>query len=249
MRFKQNAANMAYKIPQRRNITLSALIIFCMLSGEIIAQDSSSNVIKVISSIAEYKESVKKDTAQKMVNLQKLIPDIVLDLLYGTTNNFMKRVMYDERPHYTFMRLPAAKALAQVQKELKKMGYGLKIYDAYRPYSVTKKFWDLVHDERYVANPAKGSGHNRGIAADLTIIDLKTKKELKMPTGFDNFTDSAHHDFVNLPDSILKNRKLLKETMEKYGFLEFATEWWHYSLPEPEKYDVLDLSFGELKKD
>jgi len=249
MRFKQNAANMAYKIPQRRNITLSALIIFCMLSGEIIAQDSSSNVIKVISSIAEYKESVKKDTAQKMVNLQKLIPDIVLDLLYGTTNNFMKRVMYDERPHYTFMRLPAAKALAQVQKELKKMGYGLKIYDAYRPYSVTKKFWDLVHDERYVANPAKGSGHNRGIAADLTIIDLKTKKELKMPTGFDNFTDSAHHDFVNLPGDILKNRKLLKETMEKYGFLEFATEWWHYSLPEPEKYDVLDLSFGELKKD
>jgi len=225
------------------------LIIFCMLSGEIIAQDSSSNVIKVISSIAEYKESVKKDTAQKMVNLQKLIPDIVLDLLYGTTNNFMKRVMYDERPHYTFMRLPAAKALAQVQKELKKMGYGLKIYDAYRPYSVTKKFWDLVHDERYVANPAKGSGHNRGIAADLTIIDLKTKKELKMPTGFDNFTDSAHHDFVNLPGDILKNRKLLKETMEKYGFLEFATEWWHYSLPEPEKYDVLDLSFGELKKD
>jgi len=129
------------------------------------------------------------------------------------------------------------------------MGYGLKIYDAYRPYSVTKKFWDLVHDERYVANPAKGSGHNRGIAADLTIIDLKTKKELKMPTGFDNFTDSAHHDFVNLPGDILKNRKLLKETMEKYGFLEFATEWWHYSLPEPEKYDVLDLSFGELKKD
>jgi D-alanyl-D-alanine dipeptidase len=240
---------MGYKIPQRRNISLSALIIFCMLSGESIAQDSSSNALKVISSIAEYKESIKKDSAQKMVNLQKLIPDIVLDLRYGTTNNFMKRVMYNERPHYTFMRLPAAKALAKVQKELNKMGYGLKIYDAYRPYSVTKKFWELVHDERYVANPAKGSGHNRGIAADLTIIDLKTKKELKMPTGFDNFTDSAHHDFVNLPDSILKNRKLLKETMEKYGFLEFATEWWHYSLPEPEKYDVMDLSFGELKKD
>ncbi len=240
---------MAYKIPQRRNISLSALIIFCLLSGEIIAQDSSSNALKVISSIAEYKESVKNDTAQKMVNLQKLIPNIVLDLRYGTINNFMKRVMYDERPQYTFMRLPAAKALAKVQKELNKLGYGLKIYDAYRPYSVTKKFWELVHDERYVANPSKGSGHNRGIAADLTIINLKTKKELKMPTGFDNFTDSAHHDFVNLADNILKNRKLLKETMEKYGFLEFATEWWHYSLPEPEKYDVLDLSFGELKKD
>ena len=240
---------MAYKIPQRRNISLSALIIFCLLSGEIIAQDSSINALKVISSITEYRESVKNDTAQKMVNLQKLIPNIVLDLRYGTTDNFMKRVMYDEHPHYTFMRVPAAKALSKVQKELNKMGYGLKIYDAYRPYSVTKKFWELVHDERYVANPSKGSGHNRGIAADLTIINLKTKKELKMPTGFDNFTDSAHHDFVNLADNILKNRKLLKETMEKYGFIEFATEWWHYSLPDPEKYEVMDLPFGELKKE
>lgn len=240
---------MGYKIPQPRNISLSVLIIFCLLTGKIMAQDSSNKDLPVIHTISEYKATEKKDADQKMVNLQKLIPNIVLDLRYGTTNNFMKRVMYDEHPHYTFMRLPAAKALAHVQKELNKMGYGLKIYDAYRPYAVTKKFWELVHDERYVANPAKGSGHNRGIAADLTIIDLKTKKELKMPTGFDNFTDSAHHDFVNLPADVLKNRKLLKETMEKYGFLEFATEWWHYSLPEPEKYDVLDLSFGELKKD
>src|ERR1022692_4290770 len=206
---------MGYKIPQRRNISLSPLIIFCMLSGKIMAQDSSNKVLKVIHTISEYKESVKNDANQKMVSLQKMIPAIVLDLRYGTTNNFMKRVMYEESPHYTFMRLPAAKALAQVQKELNKKGYGLKIFDAYRPYAVTKKFWELVHDERYVANPAQGSGHNRGIAVDLTIINLKTKKELKMPTGFDNFTDSAHHDFMNLPDEVLKNRNLLKETMEK----------------------------------
>src|SRR5450432_1448248 len=150
---------MGYNITQRRNITLSAIIIFCMLSGISMAQDSSS-VLRVISSIADYKESVKKDANQKMVSLQKMIPNIVLDLRYGTTNNFMQRLMYESKPSYTFMRLPAAKALAQVQKELNKMGYGLKIYDAYRPYAVTKKFWNLVHDERYVANPAKGSGHN-----------------------------------------------------------------------------------------
>jgi zinc D-Ala-D-Ala dipeptidase len=242
---------MSYNIIQRRNISLSAIIIFCLQFSNIAAQDTTMNEkpLKVITTISEYKGSVKKDTNRKMVNLQKLIPNIVLDLRYATTNNFMQRLMYEDKPDYTFMRLPAAKALWQVQKELNKMGYGLKIYDAYRPYAVTKKFWDLVHDDRYVANPAKGSGHNRGIAADLTIIDLKTKRELKMPTGFDNFTDSAHHDFVNLTDDILKNRKLLKETMEKYGFKEFATEWWHYSLPDPEKYDVMDLSFEELKKD
>jgi zinc D-Ala-D-Ala dipeptidase len=239
---------MAYKIPQRRNISLSTLVIFCILSAKSVAQDSSIKALKVINTINEYKETVKKDTNQKMLSLQKLIPNIVLDLRYGTTNNFMKTVMYDERPHYTFMRQPAAKALAQVQKELLKTGYGLKIFDAYRPFAVTKKFWELVHDERYVANPAQGSGHNRGIAVDLTIISLKTKKELKMPTGFDNFTDSAHHDFMHLTDEVLKNRNLLKETMEKYGFKEFATEWWHYSLPDPEKYEVLDLSFGELRQ-
>jgi D-alanyl-D-alanine dipeptidase len=242
---------MSYNIIQRRNITLSAVIIFCIQASNIKAQDTtiSNKPLKVITSIAEYKESVKKDANQKMVSLQKMIPNILLDLRYGSTNNFMQRLMYEDKPDYTFMRMPAAKALAQVQKELNKMGYGLKIFDAYRPYDVTKKFWDLVHDERYVANPAKGSGHNRGIAADLTIIDLKTKQELKMPTGFDNFTDSAHHDFMNLSDEVLKNRKLLKETMEKYGFTAFATEWWHYSLPDPEKYDVMDLSFEELKKE
>jgi len=240
---------MSYNIAQRWNISLSAIIISCLLSGKSIAQDSSNKPLKVISSISAYKVSVKEDTSRKMVSLQKLIPGIVLDLRYGTTNNFMNRIMYEEDPHYTFMRAPAAKALAQAQKELNKKGYGLKIFDAYRPYSVTKKFWTLVHDERYVANPAQGSGHNRGIAVDLTIIDLKTKQELKMPTGFDNFTDSAHHDFVNLPDDVLKNRALLKETMEKYGFKEFATEWWHYSLPTPESFDVMDLSFKELMQD
>jgi D-alanyl-D-alanine dipeptidase len=99
-----------------------------------------------------------------------------------------------------------------------------------------------------VADPRKGSGHNRGIAVDLTIIDIRTKQELTMPTGFDNFTDSAHHDFMNLPEEAIKNRKRLKEIMEKYGFLPFSTEWWHYSLPDPEKYEVLDLSFKALKK-
>ena len=125
---------------------------------------------------------------------------------------------------------------------------GLKIFDAYRPYGITEKIWAAVKDERYAANPASGSGHNRGIAVDLTIADIKTRQELNMGTGFDNFTDSAHHNFAQLPAEVLANRLLLKSTMEKYGFVAFDTEWWHYSLPDPKQYSLMNLDFGEFKK-
>ena len=106
----------------------------------------------------------------------------------------------------------------------------------------------MVHDDRYVANPAKVSGHNRGITVDLTIIDLKTKQELDMGTGFDNFTDSAHQSFTALSETILANRTLLKETMIRFGFKPLETEWWHYSWPNPERFEILNLSFEKLKK-
>jgi len=183
-----------------------------------------------------------------MIELKNTIPQLVLDLRYATTNNFMHRRMYPAKTNDTYLRLPAAKALLQVQQELNTKDYGLKIFDAYRPYSITVEFWELVHDERYVADPKKGSGHNRGIAVDLTIIDLKTGKELNMGTGFDNFTDSAYHNFTALPKEILANRRLLKETMEKHGFVKFDTEWWHYSWPHPEKFEVLDFDIAKGKK-
>jgi zinc D-Ala-D-Ala dipeptidase len=246
----QNLLLMTYNIIQRINIFTTCAFIFSTCINTAISQTAykDSNKLKVIASIDLYREAAKNDSNMQMINLQKVIPKIVLDLRYETINNFMQRIMYTEKPTYTFLRLPAANALINVQRELNKMGYGLKIFDAYRPYFVTEKFWELVHDDRYVADPKKGSGHNRGIAVDLTIINLATNQELKMPTGFDNFTDSAHQDFTNLPEEILLNRKLLKQTMEKFGFNSFATEWWHYSLPNPEKYDVLDLSFNQLKK-
>ena len=128
-----------------------------------------------------------------------------------------------------------------MQLDLKAKGFGLKIFDGYRPYSVTVKFWDLVKDEKYVANPAKGSAHNRGLAVDLTLIDMKTRKELDMGTGFDNFTDSAHHSFNSLDPEVKQNRKLLRDTMKKFGFEIFDTEWWHYSWPNTNDYELLDL--------
>ena len=135
-----------------------------------------------------------------------------------------------------------------MQDELVKQGLGLKLFDAYRPYAVTVLMWELIKDERYVANPKNGSGHNRGIAVDLTIIDLQTGKELNMGTGFDNFSDTAHHSFTALPKEVMRNRTLLKTIMEKNGFKSLDTEWWHYSWPGAPHFDVLDISFRKLKK-
>jgi zinc D-Ala-D-Ala dipeptidase len=193
-----------------------------------------------------YKQQIHSDSLLKMIELKTVMPHLVYDLRYATNNNFTHKKLYNQST-ITFLRLPAAAALKQVENDLEQKGYGLKIFDAYRPYSVTKKMWALVGDERYVANPAKGSGHNRGLSVDLTIIALKDGKELGMGTGFDSFTDSAHTNFTGLPETMLQNRKLLKETMEKYGFRPLETEWWHYSWPNDRNYDVLDLDFKKLK--
>ncbi|MFL5741981.1 MAG: M15 family metallopeptidase [Flavisolibacter sp.] len=182
-----------------------------------------------------------------MMELKSLVPGLRYDLRYATTNNFTGKKLYSEGNH-TYLRLPVARALQEIQIELNEKGLALKIFDAYRPYSVTEKMWTLIHDERYVANPAKGSGHNRGLAVDLTIIYLKTGAELNMGTGFDNFTDSAHHTFKSLPPEILINRLLLRQQMEKHGFAALETEWWHYSWPNDRNYEVLDLDFRKLEK-
>ncbi|MDB5197522.1 MAG: hypothetical protein JWP88_1893 [Flaviaesturariibacter sp.] len=204
----------------------------------------AQNII-VVSKSRIYKQQILTDSNLKMVELKSVMPDIMYDLRYGSINNFMQRKLYTQHS-ITFLRMPVAIALKSIQDKLRKQGLGLKIFDAYRPYSVTKKMWDLIHDERYVADPAKGSGHNRGIAVDLTIINLKTGLELPMGTGFDSFTDTAHHSFMGLPSDITANRILLKRIMEEAGFKPLETEWWHYSWTKDRVYDVLDLAFKRL---
>lgn len=226
------------KILQRLGISILTSL-FILNHANAFAQNRYG--VNVIENKDSYKRSIARDSTKKMVELRSVIPDIVYDLRYATTNNFMRRRMYSRNIQHTFLRKPAAEGLLKVQQDLKAKGFGLKIFDGYRPYSVTVKFWELVKDEKYVANPAKGSAHNRGLAVDLTLIDMKTKKELDMGTGFDNFTDSAHHSFNNLDTEIKENRKLLRETMKKYGFDMFDTEWWHYSWPNTNDYELLDL--------
>lgn len=210
--------------------------------------DSLPNIyhLKVLNQSSEMKASIKASEFNKMVDIKRIIPDIRLELTYTTPENFMHTVLYSPTTT-TFLRLPAALALKKVQDALRKENLSLKIWDAYRPYSVTLKMWDLIHDDRYVADPAKGSGHNRGIAVDLTIVSLKDGKELDMGTGFDNFTDSAHQDYIKLSENVLNNRKLLRNLMVENGFAIFPTEWWHYYYSEGQ-FDILDFSFEDLMK-
>src|SRR5690606_23797423 len=173
-------------------------ITFCLLLFFVLAHPKSNAQqaeVYIERSKKTYKTKISTHPELRMVELKSLIPHLVYDLRYATANNFMHRRMYPSNTRVTFLRQPAAEALLKVQRELQNKDLGLKIFDAYRPYAVTQKFWELVKDERYVAHPSKGSNHNRGTAVDVTIIDLKTGKELDMGTGFDNFTDSAHHDF------------------------------------------------------
>lgn len=199
----------------------------------------------IISSKKEYQITCRRP-GYKMINIKKMIPDIILDLRYAGKSNFMHTKLYPTLST-TYIREKAALQLDSVQQTFKSMGLGLKIFDAYRPYSVTEKMWMLVQDDRYTADPKKGSGHNRGTAIDLTIIDLKTKKELEMGTEFDNFSDTAHHAFQQLPALILKNRIQLKTLMEQFGFKALDTEWWHYSLPDAREYELLDIPFKDLR--
>lgn len=200
----------------------------------------------VISKSKDYKATIAKDKNKAMLDV-KNIRGVEVDLVYMKRDNFMKTPLYPYTKT-TYLRKPALMALIEVQEELGVKGLGIKIWDAYRPYSVTEKMWEPVKDERYVANPASGSGHNRGISVDLTIVKLDTKEELNMGTGFDHFSDTAHLNFKGLLEDVLANRQLLRSVMERHGFIPLETEWWHYYIPNAKNYELLDLSFKALSK-
>lgn len=235
------------KITNRFQLILIYGIVFMLTAPASFAQDSLLNKygLWVIKDINQLQKTIYHDAAKAMVDIKKAIPGLQLDLRYASKNNFMHKKLYPPI-QTTYLRKAAVDKLTKVQIELMSNDLGLKIFDAYRPYAVTEKLWEPVQDDRYAADPKKGSGHNRGIAVDLTIISLKTNKELDMGTGFDNFSDSAHQSFINLPDTVLQNRKLLRLIMEKYGFTALETEWWHYYLPNAKDFELLDISFKKL---
>ena len=171
---------------------------------------------------------------------------IPIDVRYATTNNFMHEQLYPIAK--VFLRAPAANALADVERDLAKENLGVKVFDGYRPLSVTKKMWDKIHNPDFVADPAKGSRHNRGAAVDLTLIDLRTGQELAMPTPYDDFTSHARQDFNDLPADVIANRAKLRDVMVKHGFEPLPTEWWHFDYAGWERFPIMDVPLPELAR-
>ncbi|MFT5144940.1 MAG: D-alanyl-D-alanine dipeptidase, partial [Thalassolituus oleivorans] len=184
--------------------------------------------------------------ASDLVELNELEPGIRYDIRYASTNNFMQSVFYTE-PH-AFLQRPAAQAVARVHLALAEYGYGLLIHDAYRPWFVTKMFWDATPQDKkeFVANPANGSRHNRGAAVDLTLYDLKTGEPIAMPGGYDEFSERSYSDYVGGTSRQRWHRELLRSLMEAEGFDVYQQEWWHFDHRDWRRYPIMNDTFEEL---
>lgn len=183
-----------------------------------------------------------------LVDLEKVDKGFRLDIRYATTNNFMSTKLY-LKPKAFFQR-PAAKALVRVLRKLEKQGYGLLIHDSYRPWFVTKMFWEATPDASrlFVANPVGGSRHNRGCAVDLTLYDLKTKKPIQMVSGYDEFSDRSYPNYPGGTSQQRWHRDLLRRAMESEGFSVYHAEWWHFDYRDWKNYPILNLTFDQIEK-
>jgi len=182
----------------------------------------------------------------ELVELVKLDPTIKLEIRYATANNFLSTPLYSQAR--AFLQRPAAQALVRVNRTLKKQGYGLLIHDGYRPWYVTKMFWDATPDDKkiFVANPTKGSRHNRGCAVDLTLYDLKTGEAVQMPSGYDEMTKRAYADYPGGTPEETARRAILRHAMEKEGFTVNPEEWWHFDYKDWKKYPILNVKFEDI---
>ena len=183
-----------------------------------------------------------------MIELIKLDSTIKLDIRYATEDNFVGRKVYPEAR--AFLQRPAATALVRVHRKLKKQDLGLVIFDGYRPWAITKLFWDVTPEDKrkFVANPVKGSKHNRGCAVDLSIFDLKTGALLPMPSAYDEFTTRASPNYTGGTQEETRNRELLRTFMEEEGFTVNPNEWWHFDYKNWEDYAIYDISFAEAAR-
>ncbi|CAN5490286.1 serine hydrolase [soil metagenome] len=182
-----------------------------------------------------------------LVDLTKLDPTILLDIRYASTNNFMSVPLYTSAR--AFMQRPAAENLVRAHKELAKQGFGLLIHDAYRPWYVTKMFWEATPDAQriFVADPDKGSRHNRGCAVDLTLYDLKTKKPIVMVGGYDEFSDRSFPYYLGGTSLQRWHREVLRTVMERHGFKVYEFEWWHFDYRDWKKYPIQNVTFEKLE--
>lgn len=185
--------------------------------------------------------------APELVELIKLDPTLKLDIRYATANNFVGRPLYTEAR--AFLQKPAAAALQRASAKLRQQGYGLLIFDGYRPWAITKLFWDVTSgaQRNFVADPRKGSKHNRGCAVDLSLYDLPTGKEVEMPGVYDEMTERSYPHYQGGTAAQRRPRDLLRRTMEAEGFRVNEYEWWHFDYKDWPRYPILNISFAEVK--
>ena len=181
-----------------------------------------------------------------LVELITLDPTIKLDIHYASDNNFMGTAFYTQAR--AFLQRPAAEAVVRANAKLHQQGYGLLIFDGYRPWYVTKMFWDgtPAADHSYVADPSKGSKHNRGCAVDLTVYDLRSGQPLDMPSSYDEMSERAHSDYAGGTPQQNANRALLRSAMEAEGFRVNPYEWWHFDYQDWQKYPIMNVRFEDL---
>lgn len=199
-------------------------------------------------SIAIAPPHVDASRAPDLVELITLDPTLRLDIRYAAADNFIGRAVYPE-PR-AFLQRPAAEALVRVHARLRRQHLGLLIFDGYRPWSVTKIFWDSVSGDKrnFVADPAQGSKHNRGCAVDLSLYDRKTGQPIAMPTDYDEMTTRAFPDYTGGSAEPRRYRDLLRTAMEAEGFTVHPREWWHFDYKDWPEYPVLDLPFAAVTR-
>ncbi len=185
--------------------------------------------------------------SHQLIDVKKINNTIVIDLRYATTNNFTGKKVYPKNLCYIHQDI--APLLNTIQNELNYYDLGLKIWDAYRSIEAQQTFWNIVHDSRYVSHPTKGRRvHLRGVAVDVTLVNLKTGKELLMPSEFDDFSEKAYANYVKgIPAEAIENRQKLHTIMTKHGFIPESTEWWHFNIKNWGDYPILNITFEELE--
>jgi D-alanyl-D-alanine dipeptidase len=190
------------------------------------------------------KEAGKR--APDLVDLAAIDPTIRLEIRYATAENEFGRPFYKQAR--AFLQRPAAEALARVNAALKEKGYALLVFDGYRPWRVTKQFWDLTPADKkiFVANPKDGSRHNRGGAVDLTLYDLRTGREADMGGAYDEMSPRSYVTYEGAPKEALERRDLLRKSMEKEGFFIYPWEWWHFDWKDWRDYPILDVPFSAI---
>lgn len=233
------------------------LVLFLILLSSAFAQQPATFRIHPVKPVAELRQEALAEqppaetgTFRKpdLVELIKLDPTIKLDIRYATTNNFLSTPMYSQAR--AFLQRPAADALVRASHELNKRGLGLLIHDGYRPWYVTKMFWDGTPPDKhaFVADPAQGSHHNRGCAVDLTLYDLKTGHELPMPSLYDEMSERAYPNYNGGTQEERHNREVLRAAMEKQGFTVYEYEWWHFDYKDWKQYPIMNVPFENLGK-